>query len=345
MERKDFIKKGLVSGALFGASVFASASGSAGSDKKQDSKQQTGGASDDADDPEEIKIERAVPGKPHKGKVLLAIQAHSDDIPLFAGGTVAKLMDEGYKGYLLRTSDDSMGDALGNKQDNEKIAKYYGMEKAYDFMYPHHRMDSIQIQDLKGRLIFLFRLLQVDTIITWDPWEHYEENPDHIATAHAVEAARWMAGHRDYPEYADAGLKPHSPKEVYYFSRDPQRVNRIVDISNYIDKKVEANMLNTTKGPAGKGKGKELRDKLAKDGKQLALLGNDDKVANFNYVKHFVFDIDSRRLNFSQISNKKLGEKYGLEWAERFHYINDAEIYNTSPNKLEQYIKEHAKPL
>ena len=52
----------------------------------------------------------------------------------------------------------------------------------------------------------------MDTVICWDPWEHYEENPDHIATAHAVEAARWMAGMRtDYPEQLDAGLTPHSP--------------------------------------------------------------------------------------------------------------------------------------
>ena len=64
--------------------------------------------------------------------------------------------------------------------DNAKIAKYYGMEKAYDFLYPHHRMDSIQIQDLKARLIFLFRLLKVDTVMCYDPWEHYEENPDHL---------------------------------------------------------------------------------------------------------------------------------------------------------------------
>ncbi|CAN5340881.1 hypothetical protein BH20BAC1_BH20BAC1_14310 [soil metagenome] len=339
MERKDFLKKGLVSGALLGVSALASASNSAGNSKTQDSKSAIDRTREG--DPEEVVIERAIPGKPHKGKVLLAIQAHSDDIPLFAGGTVAKLMDEGYTGYLLRTSDDSMGDALGNKLDNEKIAKYYGMKKAYDFMYPNHRMDSIQIQDLKGRLIFLFRLLKVDTIITWDPWEHYEENPDHIATAHAVEAARWMAGHKDYPEYADAGLKPHGPKERYYFSRDPQRVNRIVDISNFIDNKVEANMLNTTQGPAGQGEGKKLKDHLAKEGKQLALLGSDDKEANFNYVKHFVFDIDSRRLNFSQISNRELGKKYGLEWAERFHYINDSE-WNDSPNKLDEYIKQHA---
>jgi LmbE family N-acetylglucosaminyl deacetylase len=338
MKRKEFLIKGLASGALISTSVFASGLDSEGSDQKKESKDQK--KLGPMGDPEEIVIERPVPGKPHQGKVLLAIQAHSDDIPLFAGGTVAKLMDEGYKGYLLRTSDDSSGDYEGNRVDNANIAKYFGMEKAYDFLYPHHRMDAIQIQDLKGRLIFLFRLLKVDTVICWDPWEHYEENPDHIATAHAVEAARWMAGmSTDYPEHLDAGLEPHSPKEVYYYARTPQRANRIVDITNYIDKKVESNMQNVTKGPAGKGKGLALKERLAKEGKKLALLGDDDSKADFNYIKNFVFDIDSRRLNFSNISNKQLGEQYGLGWAERFHYIN-----SLAPNRLQQYIKENAIP-
>jgi len=44
-------------------------------------------------------IERPQPGKPHQGKVLAAIQPHCDDIPIFAAGTVLKLIDEGYTGY------------------------------------------------------------------------------------------------------------------------------------------------------------------------------------------------------------------------------------------------------
>src|ERR1035437_2682027 len=47
-----------------------------------------------------VVLERSNPGQPHKGKVLLALQAHSDDIPLSAAGTVAKLIEEGYTGYL-----------------------------------------------------------------------------------------------------------------------------------------------------------------------------------------------------------------------------------------------------
>jgi len=52
----------------------------------------------------EIVVERARTGRPYAGKVLAAIQAHTDDIPIFAAGTVLKLMNEGYTGYLIRTT-------------------------------------------------------------------------------------------------------------------------------------------------------------------------------------------------------------------------------------------------
>src|SRR5215471_769545 len=54
-----------------------------------------------------ITVERKRTGKPHKGKVLAAIQPHCDDIPIFAGGTVLKLLDEGYTGILITMSNDS----------------------------------------------------------------------------------------------------------------------------------------------------------------------------------------------------------------------------------------------
>ena len=36
--------------------------------------------------------------------------------------------------------------------------------------------------------------LKIDTVITFNPWGHGEENPDHYVTGQAVEAAKWMAG-------------------------------------------------------------------------------------------------------------------------------------------------------
>ena len=80
----------------------------------------------------------------------------------------------------------------------------------------------------------------MNTIFTMDPYNHYDENPDHIVVGKAVEGACWMSGGRDYPEHYKAGLKPARIREKYYYARSPQGhnlVNRIVDVSSYIDTK------------------------------------------------------------------------------------------------------------
>ena len=55
-----------------------------------------------------VTIEGPQTGKPHAGKVLATIAPHSDDHSIAAGGTIAKLIEEGYTGYLIRTSNDEM---------------------------------------------------------------------------------------------------------------------------------------------------------------------------------------------------------------------------------------------
>jgi LmbE family N-acetylglucosaminyl deacetylase len=339
MERRDFLQTGLLAGA---AAPFQDMSSL---------EQEEGPTEDQIQDlfGEDVTVEEHQEGAPHEGKVLAAIQPHSDDIPLFAAGTVAKLIDEGYEGYLIRTSNDDhagSGETVGevirnNEKDNEKVADVLGLEDTYDLYNRNHRMDEIGIQELKARLIFLFRLLEVDTIVCYDPWAHHEENPDHYITAKAVEAARWMAGgDMDYPEHFAAGLEPHYVSERYYFGRFPRRnaqyVNRIVDISQVIDTKVKSNRVNVTQGPAGEA-GARLRRQLAKEGKKLPLLGEDDETANMNYIKHILLDIDSLRLR-GVLSDKKIGEAYGVGWGEAMHYMGPSE----TPSQLEKYIAENA---
>lgn len=294
----------------------------------------------------ELVIERPMAGKPHAGKVLAAIQPHSDDIPLFAGGTVAKLVNEGYTGYLVRmTNDEKAGRGattgevvLNNERDNDAVARALGLSKVFNFNYRNHRMDNESRQEMRGRLIHLFRLLRVDTVICYDPWGHYEENPDHYVTAQMVESACWMAGSRwDYVEHFEAGLKPHAVREKYYFARGPQLVTRIVDISGTIDQKVEADRVNVTQGPAGEN-GARLRARLASQKQRLPILGNDDETANRAYIKHIVLDVDSMALR-GVPSDRELGRRYGLEWAEAFHYIGP------TASRLEQFIAENAVPL
>lgn len=292
----------------------------------------------------EVIIERFQEGQPHKGKVLAAIQPHCDDLPLFAAGTIAKLIREGYEGYLIRTTNDdhagrgaTVGDVVKNNQmDNEAVAKALALKGVFDLGYRNHMMDNYSIQDIRGRLIFLFRVLKVDTIISYDPWGHYEENPDHYVTARAVEAARWMAGGgRDYPEHQAAGIMPYAVKERYYFARGPQLVNRIVDISQTIEQKIDVNLANVTQGPGGEN-GALLRQRLAAEGKYLPLLGRTDAEANRNYIKHFVLDQDSVHLR-GVPSDRVVGAPYQLDWAEAFHYIGPQE------SQLPPYVAAHAR--
>jgi LmbE family N-acetylglucosaminyl deacetylase len=289
---------------------------------------------------DDLVIERNQPGKPHQGKVLAAVQAHSDDIPLFAGGLVAKLIDEGYTGYLIRISnDEAAGRTLGygvvqNETDNQEVAKALGCKKAFSFYYRNHRMDDASELEIRARLIFLFRVLQVDTLIAMDPYNHYDENPDHLVAGRAAEAACWMSGGgKDYPEHYRAGLKPARVREKYYHARSPQGhnlVNRVVDISSYIDVKARGNVANQGKGPAGSA-GARLRQELAREGKRLPLLGNDEDTANFQYVKHFL--MEDWRL---------LGERFGLKYAEAFRYIGPQPNYRENVRK---YVEQHAVRL
>ena len=283
----------------------------------------------------EIQIERTLPGKPHAGKVVAAIQPHADDLPLFAGGLVLKLIQEGYTGYLIRTTNDdhtgpgSVGEGvLANERNNLAVANAFGMKKTYDLYYRNHMLDSVSPLELRLRLIFLFRLLKVDTIICYDPWAHFEENPDHYATASAVEAACWMSGMaKDYPEHFDAGLAPHSVKEKYYFARGPQYVNRVVDTSAFIEQKITVNILNSAQGPAGQ-RGAQLRRSLAEQGLRLPLLGSDDQTANREYTRQFVLERDA-----------EIGKKFGLAYAEAYHYIAPP------PTKVDDYVRQNAVKL
>ena len=283
----------------------------------------------------EVSIEHALPGTPHAGKVLAAIQPHADDLSLFAGGLMLKLIDEGYTGYLIRTTNDdhtgpgTVGEGmLANERDNLAVAQAFGLKKTYDLYYRNHMLDGVSPLELRLRLIFLFRLLKVDTVICYDPWSQYEQNPDHYVTARAVEAACWMAGMaKDYPEHLDAGLSTHSVREKYYFARGPQIVNRVVDIAGVMDRKIAVNTLNTAQGPAGQ-RGAQLRRRLADQGLRLPLLGDDDATANREYTRQFVLDRDA-----------ETGRKYGLAYAEAYHYIA------LEPSKVEAYISKNAVKL
>ncbi len=278
----------------------------------------------------EVFIERPADGEPHKGRVLALITPHLDDGPHFCCGTVAKLLKEGYTGYFIRTSNDekdsfdlSLGETVvRNERDTAEFLKACGLKQSFDLGYRNHRMDDVARTEIRARLIFLFRLLKVDTVFSYDPWGHYEENPDHYVTAQAVEAACWMSGgHLDMPEHFAAGLKPHSVSEKYYFARGPQLVNRVVDIGPTLATKLatlracRTMMMHFVK---------DLNASLAEKNLRIPALAGDEMAAIHEFTAVTTELRDGAR-----------GKKYGLDYAEEFHYIGP-------DNSLDEYVARNA---
>lgn len=283
----------------------------------------------------EIVVEKPAAGKPHQGKVFAAIHAHLDDIPYYCAGTCARLIAEGYTGYIIRTSNDERcgpGTTNTNIKTNEeehfKMAKGLGMTDVFDFYYRNHDMNQISSLEFRSRLVFIFRMLKVDTVLTFNPWGHGEENPDHWMTGRVVEEACWMSGMgNDYPEYAEAGIKPHSVMERYYFvGRPGQPYNRVVDIAPWIEKKIDS--IAECRSQGGGNSGSLLRARLAKEGKTLPLLGGDDRTADREYIRQFMLT-----------DEESAGREHGLKYAERFYYITHR---TSGKSKVEEYIEKNA---
>jgi hypothetical protein len=116
-------------------------------------------------------------------------------------------------------------------------------------------------------------------------------------------------------------------QEKYYYARRPE-ITRVVDVSGVVDQIIDANRANRAKGPAG-NHGSQLRADLARKGRMLPLFGNDDMTADRNYIKQFTL---ARR--------RTLGQKYGVEYAEAFHYIGPG----PRRSAVEEYVEDNAVP-
>jgi len=210
------------------------------------------------------------------------------------------------------------------------MSKALGFTDVVNLWYPDHYMHAYSPVTILGRLIFILRWLKVDTVITFFPSAFGEGNPDHWVTGRTVEQACYMCGMEyDYPEHLDS-VQLHTVKERYYPVVQPgQPFNRIVDIGSTIDEKINA--IVECKSQGGNS-GSQIKKQLASEGKRLPILGNDDRTADREYVRNFLIT-----------PYKRLGENYGLKYAEQFYYTDQREPEEES--EIEEYIKKHAVTL
>ena len=199
-----------------------------------------------------------------------------------------------------------------------------GIQQVFDLSYPNHALDDVLRVELRARLIFLIRPLKIDTIVSYDPWGHYEENPDHYVTAQCVEAACWMAGgHLDFPEHFAGGLKPHRVREKYYYGGsaacEPGRRH-----FEHHRPEVEGDLCQSHDGGEH---GPRVEKRVGPAEGQASLPRRFHDRRDYGLCRHAI-----PRRSCSR------GREYGLAYAEKFHYIGP-------DTTLDNYLRKHTVPI
>ena len=129
-----------------------------------------------------------------KNKILI-VSAHPDDEVLGCGGTVARLVKEGYQAYTL-----ILGEGITSRDENrdrakreteiqklksqaEKANKIIGVEKVFMYDFPDNRFDTVPFLDIVKVIEKIKNDIKPKIIFT-----HYEKdlNVDHQITYKAV---------------------------------------------------------------------------------------------------------------------------------------------------------------
>ncbi len=153
------------------------------------------------------------------------------------------------------TTDGSKGsfDLAGKELTNARAAemaaacRILSVESPIMLGYTDFELDLLPPGKLREVFIRLIREFTPDVVITEDPYWQGENHPDHRAVAlAAMEAINYAFLPRLHPEHLEQGLQPHFVPEKYFYSEEPSRFNKFVDITATFEKKVAAMSAHTS---------------------------------------------------------------------------------------------------
>lgn len=183
-------------------------------------------------------------------RVVLVVTAHADDMTLFLGGTVAAWAQAGWKVVVIRVTDDrwdsvglDQGDTVvANDREFREAAEILGVSQIVELGYATDTLGDCSEVVLRERIIREVRTHRPYALVTFDPYAAYgEDNQDHVLVAAATDEAFWTSQFDlHHPEHRADGLAPHGCFERWYFGREVQVVTDVIDISDTLDRKIEA---------------------------------------------------------------------------------------------------------
>jgi LmbE family N-acetylglucosaminyl deacetylase len=252
---------------------------------------------------------------------IAAIFAHPDDLTFFAAGTIARWAEEGHKIFCICCTNGEVGTLrrdiikkdVAKKREEELDAanKILGIKEKYMLGYPD--AGFIKGQELRKKLVYYVRKLKIDRIITLDPWVKYEVHPDHVIVGRmAAEAGAFSTFPLLYEDQLENGLEPYNCSEVWFMGLLGHAPNAIVDITQLMEKKVQAALQF------------ESTFEIIKD--IFGIQVDPNKITNLNKVK-----IEKKLKRLFESIGTAIGKKYGVNNAEAFY------VQKTQPGHFDNF--------
>jgi LmbE family N-acetylglucosaminyl deacetylase len=180
-------------------------------------------------------------------KVILAIQAHPDDVDFSSGGTVAKFVQDGHEVHYLSVTSGNKGShdrtmtptriTEIREEEQREAAHRLGVTSCFFLRYDDGEVE-VNL-NLRRQVCYVIRQVRAFTIMTFDPWRPYQMHPDHRAVGTvALDAIIAARDHMFFPEQLRNGVDIARVHEVYLFGTGEP--DTWVDITDTIEKKIHA---------------------------------------------------------------------------------------------------------
>jgi LmbE family N-acetylglucosaminyl deacetylase len=182
-------------------------------------------------------------------RVILSVAAHGDDAEFMAGGTLARLVDEGCDLYQLIATDNDRGSHRLSAAELKAIArpeaeaagKVLGAKGVYLLGYQDGSLCDVPQSTLRGQIMYYIRWLRADVLFCWDPFAPFEDHPDHRAISLAAsDASSFSAMPLFHPEQLKDDVGLQRVTEWYWYSKAHWETNLRVDTSASIERKIQA---------------------------------------------------------------------------------------------------------
>ncbi len=276
-----------------------------------------------------------------KGSVLV-LTASGRDYLFGAGGTLAKMIDQGRPVYVLQFGNDEkdsvdLGPAetrIANNAEAEKAGKILGVKEVLNMGHKSGELGYISSSEMRNQVMTMVRSYKPEILFFPDWYMHYLDDQDIYRLGRMGEESPYGGGNYFLQEMTYIGLKGYAARFYYFYS--PYRPYRpgeggagrasfkSVDITPTFERKVKAILEMKT---SNHRYAIQTKERLELAGRPTRLLNPFNDAAVQNLARAYLEELA-----------ETIGRKHGHRYAEEFNHLGQRPA-------IPEHVLERAKPI